>query len=62
VSILQKSSSPFTPGKLNIVVIVNPNIVTQHNQAVFIPSDSAFEAVFKHDNIFTPVVVTLKVC
>lgn len=60
VSITQKSSTPFTPGKLNMVVIINPNI-TQRKQAVFIPSDSALEAVLEHDTIFTPVVVTLKV-
>jgi len=58
VSITQKSSTPFTPGKLIMVVIINPNI-TQRNQAVFIPSDSALEAVLEHDTIFTPVV-TLK--
>lgn len=58
VSITQKSSTPLTPGKLNMVMI-NPNI-TQCNQAVFIPSDSALEAVLEHDTIFTPVVVTLK--
>jgi hypothetical protein len=57
VSITQKSSTPFTPGKLNMVVIVNPNI-TQRNQAVFISSDSAFEAILKHDTIFTPVIVS----
>jgi len=43
-----------------MVVIINPNI-TQRNQAVFIPSDSALEAVIEHDTILTPVVVTLKV-
>jgi len=43
-----------------MVVIINPNI-TQRKQAVFIPSDSALEAVLEHDTIFTPVVVTLKV-
>jgi len=40
------------------MVIINPNI-TQCNQGVFIPSDSALEAVLEHDTIFTPVV-TLK--
>jgi hypothetical protein len=55
VSITQKSSTPFAPGKLNMVVIMNPNI-THRNQAVFIPSDSALEAVLEHDTIFTPVV------
>jgi hypothetical protein len=58
VSITQKSSTPFTPEKPNMVII-NPNI-TQCNQAVFIPSDLALEAVLEHDTIFTPVVVTLK--
>lgn len=60
VSITQKSSTPFTPGILNMVVSINPNI-TQRNQAVFIPSDSALEAALEHDTIFTPVAVTLKV-
>lgn len=44
-----------------MVVIVNPNI-TQRNQAVFIRTDTALEAILEHDTIFTPVVVTLKVC
>jgi hypothetical protein len=57
VSITQKSSTPFTPEKLNMVIIVNPNI-TQRNQAVLIPSNSAFEAILEHDTIFTPVIVT----
>ena len=43
-----------------MVVIINPNI-TQRNQAVFIPNNSALEAALEHDTIFTPVVVTLKV-
>jgi hypothetical protein len=57
VSITQKSSTPFTPGKLNMVVIVNPNI-TQRDQTVFISNASAFEAILEHDTIFTPVTVT----